>query len=63
MIYLSNTDRDVTEKYMLMTKKGMPNSVILPYHEVLKKQDAKKVWLFGILRGCNLVYEHWPWRV
>ena len=58
MIYLSNTDREVTEKYMVMAKKGMPNSVILPYHEVLKKQDAKKVWLFGILRGCNLVYEH-----
>ena len=58
MIYLSNTDREVTEKYMRMAQSGMPNSTLLPYHEVLKKTDATKVWLFGILRGTNLVYEH-----
>ena len=58
MIYLSNTDREVTEKYMRMAQSGMPNSTLLPYHEVLRKTDATKVWLFGILRGTNLVYEH-----
>ena len=58
MIYLSNTDREVTEKYMKMAQFGMPGSTLLPYHEVLQKTDATKVWLFGILRGTNLVYEH-----
>ena len=58
MIYLSNTDREVTEKYMKMAQSGMPGSTLLPYHEVLQKTDATKIWLFGILRGTNLVYEH-----
>ena len=58
MIYLSTTARFVTEKYIEFANKGMPGSKILPYDQVIEKQDATKVWFFGILRGTNLVYEH-----
>ena len=58
MIYLSKTSRQVTEKYIDFAHRGMPGSQILPYEQVLAKKDATKVWLFGILRGTNLVYEH-----
>ena len=58
MIYLSNTHRELTEKYIKFAQKGIPGSKILPYDEILKKKDAESVWLFGILRGTNLVYEH-----
>ena len=58
MIYLSQTHRDLTEKYIKFAHKGMPNSKILPYDKVLQRDDAQEIWLFGILRGTNLVYEH-----
>ena len=58
MIYLSKTSRQVTEKYIQFAHKGLPGSQILPYEQVLAKTDATKVWLFGILRGTNLVYEY-----
>lgn len=58
MIYLSKTHRQLTEKYIEFAHKGIPGSQILPYDEILKKTDATKVWIFGILRGTNLVYKH-----
>tara|TARA_R110000822_G_scaffold28159_2_gene83821 strand:+ start:1280 stop:2095 length:816 start_codon:yes stop_codon:yes gene_type:complete len=58
MIYLSKTHRSVTEKYIEFAHKGLPGSEILPYEQVLTKTDATKVWLFGLLRGTNLVYQH-----
>ena len=58
MIYLTKTERQVTEKYIGFAQRGMPGSKILSYDQVLSKKDATKVWLFGILRGTNLVYEH-----
>jgi hypothetical protein len=58
MIYLSKTHREVTEKYIKFAYSGMPGSKILPYDKVITSKDAKEVWLFGILRGTNLVYEH-----
>ena len=58
MIYLSKTHRQLTEKYIEFAQKGMPGSKILPYNEVIARKDATKVWLLGILRGTNLVYEH-----
>jgi hypothetical protein len=58
MIYLSKTSRQVTEKYIEFAHKGIPGSQILTYEQVLSKKDATKVWLFGILRGTNLVYQH-----
>jgi len=58
MIYLSRTHRELTEKYIKFAQKGIPNSKILDYDKIIKLDDAKEVWLFGILRGTNLVYEH-----
>lgn len=58
MIYLSSTARNTTEKYIQFAKEGMPGSQILTYDKVLTMKDATKIWLFGILRGTNLVYEH-----
>lgn len=58
MIYLSQTHRDLTEKYIKFAHRGIPGSKILPYNKVLQRDDAEEIWLFGILRGTNLVYEH-----
>jgi len=58
VIYLSQTHRLVTEKYIRFAQQGLPGSEILPFDKVIGKRDASAVWLFGILRGTNLVYEH-----
>ena len=58
MIYLSQTHRDVTEKYIRFANEGMPGSKILPYKDILTKREAEGIWLFGILRGTDLVYKH-----
>lgn len=57
MIYLSQTHREVTEKYIRFAHEGIPGSKILPHDRVLQQDNATAVWLFGILRGTNLVYE------
>ena len=57
MIVLSKTHRNTTEKYIEFAHAGMPGSKILPYEKVLRS-NADSVWLFGILRGTDLVYKH-----
>ena len=57
MIVLSRTHRHTTEKYIEMAQNGLPGSKILPYDQVLTS-NATSVWLFGILRGTDLVYKH-----
>lgn len=56
MIYLSNTNRELTEKYISFAKKGLPGSVQLDPLEIINKTDCDQVVLFGILRGTNLIY-------
>lgn len=58
MHYLSQTHRPATEKYIQFVNEGLKQSKILPYNEVLQKDHAEGVWLFGILRGTDLVYKH-----
>jgi hypothetical protein len=58
MIYISKTGRTATEKYMQFVHKGLPNSVLLSYDQILPRTDNTEVWFFGILRGTNLLYEH-----
>jgi hypothetical protein len=57
MIYLSKTNRELTEKYINFAHKGLPNSVKLSPDDIIKTEDCDKVILFGILRGTNLVYK------
>ena len=56
MIYISKTNRRVTEKYIDSAAKGLPGSKKLMPVEILKRTDCHKVILFGILRGTHLVY-------
>lgn len=58
MIYLSQTHREVTEKYIRFADQGIPGSKILPYKDILNIKEAEGIWLFGILRGTDLVYKH-----
>lgn len=58
MIYLSKTNRPVTEKYIKFVQEGITGSSILPPYDLINKTDTNEVWLFGILRGTNLVYKH-----
>ena len=58
MIYISETGRKTTEKYIQFVSAGLPGSRILDYKRLLETKDAEKVWLFGILRGTDLVYKH-----
>jgi len=57
MIYLSTTSRQVTEKYIEFCKKGLPNSVISSWKEIIEKNDVEKLIFLGILRGSNVLYE------
>jgi hypothetical protein len=56
--YLSTTQRTVTEKYINFFQRGIPNSQIEGYENILKKTDISSVSFFGILRGTNLLYKH-----
>lgn len=56
MIYLSKTNRSVTEKYIKFCQQGLPNSKILEWHEILTKSDVDKLVFLGILRGTNVLY-------
>jgi hypothetical protein len=57
MIYLSKTNRKVTEKYIDFFHKGIKNSSIVPTNEILLKKDIDSVCFFGILRGTNLIWD------
>lgn len=56
MIYLSKTNRSVTEKYITFCHQGLPGSKILDWKEILKKNDVDGLVFLGILRGSNLLY-------
>ena len=56
MIYVSATNRKLTEKYVDWAVKGLPGSKKLQPTEILQKTDANKVVMFGVLRGTHLVY-------
>lgn len=57
MIYLTNTGRSQTQQYINYAKAGLKNAVSLDPLEIIKKQSCEKIIIFGILRGCNLVYK------
>ena len=57
MIYVSATNRKLTEKYVDWAVSGLPGSRKLPPTEIIKKNDADKIVLFGVLRGTHLVYK------
>ena len=57
MIYVSATNRKLTEKYVDNAVQGLPNATKLQPHEIISKTDATKVVMFGVLRGTHLVYK------
>ena len=56
MIYTVKTDRFKTEKYVESANRGLTNSKLVNYKEVLKSKDCEKVVFMGFLRGGNLIY-------
>ena len=56
MIYVSATNRKLTEKYVDWAVKGLKNSTKLNPQDLIKKQNCTKAVLFGVLRGTHLVY-------
>jgi hypothetical protein len=57
MIYISKTNRELTQKYIDFAQKGLPGSVQKDPLDIINTTDCDKVVLFGILRGTNLVYK------
>ena len=55
MIYVSSTNRKLTEKYVDWAVQGLPDSIKLSPNEIINKKDCSKAILFGILRGTHLV--------
>lgn len=56
MIYVSSTNRQLTEKYVDWAVHGLPNSKKLQPQEIIKTKDCTKAIMFGVLRGTHLVY-------
>jgi hypothetical protein len=56
MIYVSSTNRQLTEKYVDWASQGLPNSKKLQPLEIISKTDCTKTVIFGVLRGTHLVY-------
>ena len=61
MIYVSNTNRKLTEKYVDWAVQGLPGAIKLQPVEIVKKNDCTKAVIFGVLRGTHLVYK-WAQR-
>ena len=57
MIYVSATNRKLTEKYVDSAVLGLPNAIKLQPIDIINKKDATKVVMFGVLRGTHLVYK------
>ena len=57
MIYVSATNRKLTEKYVDHAVQGLPDAIKLQPLEIINKKDASKVVIFGVLRGTHLVYK------
>jgi hypothetical protein len=56
MIYVSATNRRLTEKYVDWAVKGLQNAKKLAPKEIINKTDCTKAVMFGVLRGTHLVY-------
>ena len=56
MIYVSSTNRKLTEKYIDWAVAGLPTSKKLKPLEIITKKDCTKAVLLGVLRGTHLVY-------
>ena len=56
MIYVSSTNRKLTEKYIDWAVAGLPTSKKLNPLEMITKKDCTKAVLLGVLRGTHLVY-------
>ena len=56
MIYVSATNRKLTEKYVDWAVQGLPGAIKLNPTDIIKKTDCKKTVIFGVLRGTHLVY-------
>jgi hypothetical protein len=56
MIYVSSTNRKLTEKYIDWAVAGLPNCKKLSPLEMITKKDCTKAVLLGLLRGTHLVY-------
>ena len=57
MIYLSRTERQLTEKYIDYCSRSFPGSKILKWSEIIKKDDVDKLIFLGVLRGTNVLYK------
>ena len=57
MIYISSTNRHLTEKYVDWAQQGLPNSKKLQPSEIINRKDCTKAVIFGVLRGTHLVYK------
>ena len=57
MIYVSATNRKLTEKYVDNAVQGLAKAIKLQPVEIINKKDATKVVIFGVLRGRHLVYK------
>ncbi len=56
MIYVSSTNRKLTEKYIDWAVAGLPNCKKISPLELITKKDCTKAVLLGLLRGTHLVY-------
>ena len=57
MIYVSSTNRELTEKYVDWATQGLPGAKKLLPTEIINKKDCTKAVMFGVLRGTHLVYK------
>ena len=57
MIYVSSTNRTLTEKYVDWAVQGLPRAKKLAPTEIINKTDCTKAVMFGVLRGTHLVYK------
>ena len=57
MIYVSATNRKLTEKYVDWAVQGLPGAKKLEPIDIIKKTDCTKAVMFGVLRGTHLVYK------
>ncbi|MEC7568324.1 MAG: hypothetical protein VYA01_04865, partial [Bacteroidota bacterium] len=58
MIYVSNTNRKLTEKYVDWAVQGLPGATKMQPVDILKKNDCTMGVIFGVRRG-TLVVDTW----
>ena len=57
MIYVSSTNRKLTERYVDWAVQGLPDAKKLEPTKIINKTDCTKAVMFGVLRGTHLVYK------